>query len=134
MSYCFFRANVIWKRNNYYFHSFFLCNIRCCNIRMCCFFLFCFITRISKHTEYIWSNKTEPLILITYLFAYLLQFYVYINKNLLFYNALSSSFAAILPMKCLRICIKSWFYFWNNLSYCFFRANVIWKRNNCYLY
>ena len=53
------------------------------------------------------SIKTEPLILISYLFAYLLQFYVYINKNLLFYNALSSSFAAILPMKCLRICIKS---------------------------
>ena len=53
------------------------------------------------------SIKTEPLILISYLFAYLLQFYVYINENLLFYNALSSSFAAILPMKCLRICIKS---------------------------
>ena len=67
-------------------------------------FLFYFVTRISKHTEYICQNKTEPLILITYLFAYLLQFYVYINKNLLFYNALSSSFAAILPMKCLRIC------------------------------
>lgn len=37
----------------------------------------------------------------------------------MFSNALSSSFAAILPMKCLHNCIKSWFYLWNNLSYCF---------------
>ena len=33
--------------------------------------------------------------------------FVYINENVMFPNALSSSFAAILPMKCLRICIKS---------------------------
>ena len=90
----------------------FLCNIRSGAfflyiIMSSLFFLFYLITRISKHTEYICQNKTEPLILITYLFAYLLQFYVYINENLLFYNALSSSFAAILPMKCLHICIKS---------------------------
>lgn len=45
------------------------------------------------------SIKTEPLILITYLFAYLLQFYVYINKNLLFSNALSLRITAIPPMK-----------------------------------
>ena len=63
------------------------------------FFLFYLITRISKHTEYICQNKTEPLILITYLFAYLLQFYVYINENLLFYNALSLRITAILPIK-----------------------------------
>lgn len=54
------------------------------------------------------SIKTEPLILISYFFfAYLLQFYVYINENVMFSNVLSSSFAAILPMKCLHICIKS---------------------------
>lgn len=63
------------------------------------FFLFYLITRISKHNEYICQNKTEPLILISYLFAYLLQFYVYINENLLFSNALSLRFTAILPMK-----------------------------------
>ena len=45
------------------------------------------------------SIKTEPLILISYLFAYLLQFYVYINENLLFYNALSLRITAILPIK-----------------------------------
>ena len=120
-------------------YIFFLCNTRSGAfffyiIMSSLFFLFYLITIISKHTEYIWSNKTEPLILISYLFAYLLQFYVYINENLLFYNALSSSFAAILPMKCLHICIKSWFYLWNNLSYCFFRTNVIWKINNYYLH
>ena len=59
-------------------------------------FLFYFVTRISKHTEYICQNKTEPLILITYLFAYLLQFYVYINENLLFYNALSLKLLGLL--------------------------------------
>ena len=119
-------------------YIFFLCNISevvlsSYIIMSSLFFLFCFITRISKHTEYIWSNKTEPLILISYLFAYLLQFYVYINENVMFSNALSSSFAAILPMKCLHNCIKSWFYLWNNLSYCFFKANVIKKINNYYL-
>ena len=35
------------------------------------------------------SIKTEPLILISYLFAYVLQLYVYINENLLLSNALS---------------------------------------------
>lgn len=35
------------------------------------------------------SIKAEPLILISYLFAYLLQFYVYINENVMFSNALS---------------------------------------------
>lgn len=45
------------------------------------------------------SIKTEPLILISYLFAYVLQLYVYINKNLLFYNALSLRITAISPMK-----------------------------------
>ena len=119
-------------------YIFFLCNISevvlsSYIIKSSLFFLFYLITIISKHTEYIWSNKTEPLILISYLFAYLLQFYVYINENVMFSNALSSSFAAILPMKCLHNCIKSWFYLWNNLSYCFFKANVIKKINNYYL-
>lgn len=42
------------------------------------------------------SIKTEPLILISYLFAYLLQFYIYINENLLLSNALSLKLLGLL--------------------------------------
>ena len=45
------------------------------------FFLFYLITRISKHTEYICQNKTEPLILISYLFAYLRSFVLIYDSN-----------------------------------------------------
>ena len=57
--------------------------------------------------QYFKKRSYMLYILISYLFAYLLQFYVYINENLLFSNALSLRIAAILPMKCLHICIKS---------------------------
>ena len=61
-----------------------------------------FLYNIRSGTFFLYYN--ELLILLFYLFAYLLQLYVYINENLLFSNALSLNYSNIANQALTHLC------------------------------